>query len=494
MHHVTSFSQRGVHVYNRKTYRMNTHARISTLSVLLALLLGCKGTPDSADPSLTSEIQPGKDLPAYWHLNGEPVMLLGGSVQDNLFQVDGLTEHLELLGSVGGNYVRCTMSSRDEGNLWPFLKNEEGLYDLNRPDPAYWERFRNFLDETSERAIIVQVEVWATFDFYRENWDVNPFNPANNINYDERRSKLPVEVKTHPIFTENNFFRSVPSQMCLPVVLEYQQKFVDQLVAISLDYDNVLYCMDNETSVTSDWGKFWASYIQKKAEEKGKKVFTTEMWDPWDLGHPLHAETFDNPEVFNFVDISQNNHQVGDAHWFNGLARLKHLSDREMVRPVNNVKVYGNDGGRHKTTRNGIENFIQNVLMGCAGTRFHRPTSGQGLNANAQAVIRSMRMLVDEAAFFQGSANLDVLVDRVAGQQYCRATPGKEYIVYFTREGAVGLDLSAYKGNFSIRWLDVMQSQWSDGGSFSGGSVARLQTPGEGDWIGLLTLAGPSGR
>lgn len=52
--------------------------------------------------------------------------------------------------------------------------------------------------------------------------------------------------------------------------------------------------MDNETSVSSDWGKYWAKHIQKKAKLAGKDVYTTEMWDPHDLAHPFHAETFDN--------------------------------------------------------------------------------------------------------------------------------------------------------------------------------------------------------
>jgi len=53
-------------------------------------------------------------------------------------------------------------------------------------------------------------------------------------------------------------------------LLGFQQKFVDKLLSYSLQFDNVLYCMDNETSVTSEWGKFWATYIKKRAAEEGK--------------------------------------------------------------------------------------------------------------------------------------------------------------------------------------------------------------------------------
>ena len=86
------------------------------------------------------------------------------------------------------------------------------------------------------------------------------------------RVHLPIEVNSHPIMVENNFFWSVPSQESNLRLLEFQQKFVDKLLSYSLKYDNILYCMDNETSVTSEWGKFWSLYIKKVAKEQSKQI------------------------------------------------------------------------------------------------------------------------------------------------------------------------------------------------------------------------------
>lgn len=101
--------------------------------------------------------------PRYWAYKGDPVLLIGGSVEDNLFQIPDLAAHLDLLASVGGNYVRNTMSSRDPGNVWPFKKVGE-RYGLEQWDETYWQRFEDFLRLTAEREIFVQIEVWATFD------------------------------------------------------------------------------------------------------------------------------------------------------------------------------------------------------------------------------------------------------------------------------------------------------------------------------------------
>ncbi len=422
---------------------------------------------------------------SYWSFNGEDILLLGGSVQDNLFQIPDLAGHLDLLKSVGGNYVRNTMSSRDSGNVWAFRKLENGLYDLNQWNDEYWRRFSYFLEETAKRDIIVQIEIWATFDYYRDNWDINPFNPKNNINYSTRRSKLPEVVETHPIYTENNFFRSVPAQMAIVPVLAFQQKFVDKILSYTFNYDHILYCIDNETSVSSDWPKFWARYIRKEAQLAGRKVHITEMWDPWDLNHPFHAETFDNPDIFTFVEISQNNHQSGDTHWENGLATIERLTKMGNLRPVNNVKIYGNDGGPHKTTRDAIESFVRNLLMGCASARFHRPNSGQGLNETARAVIKGMREVTGMTDFFNGEPRNDLLKSRGEREAYCRAIPGRELIVYFPRSGSVEIDLAGFRASPAVEWLNLLGEEWLAPQGLEQTTV-RLETPGDGHWIAVI--------
>jgi hypothetical protein len=334
--------------------------------------------------------------------------------------------------------------------------------------------------------IIVQLEVWATFDFYRDNWDKNPFNPINNVNYSPERVKLPVRVDSHPIFTENNFFRSVPSQMSLLRLLEYQQKYVDRLLSHTLKYDHVLYCMDNETSVTADWGKFWADYIRKCGKEAGKELQTTEMWDPWDLSHIIHRETLDHPEIYTFVDISQNNHNEGEEHWNNGIRQLEHLKNIQALRPCNNVKVYGNDGGRHQTTQNGIECFIRNVLFGSAGTRFHRPTSGQGLNAVARHIIRSVRNATDQMDFFNGQPCQEIFVDRDVNEAYCRGIPGKEYLIYFPDGGEVKLFLDHQNNGGDLKWLNIETSEWTETHLIESGKEITLTCPGPGNWFALI--------
>ena len=123
----------------------------------------------------SDRIQIYKDNPYYWQYKGKPVLLLGGTQDDNLFQIPGLEEHLDLLQSVGGNYIRNTMSSRDTGNIWPFYLQADGYYDLDRWNEEYWKRFEKFLILTSERQIIVQIEIWATLAIF------STFKPGRSV-------------------------------------------------------------------------------------------------------------------------------------------------------------------------------------------------------------------------------------------------------------------------------------------------------------------------
>jgi len=429
-----------------------------------------------------NRIQVYKENPQYWQHKSEPVLLLGGSVEDNLFQIPDIKEHLDLLRSVGGNYVRCTMSCRDEGNIWQF--NEvEGLYNLDQWNEEFWQRFNNFLRLTAERDIIVQIEVWATFDYYRLNWDINPFNPKNNVNYTFEQTNLPEVVDSHPTQTENNFFWSVPAENNQRIVLKYQEKFVDQILFYSLKFDHVLYCMDNETSVTPEWGKFWAEYIQAKANDAEVNVETTEMWDSHNLFHTQHQNTLDHPELYSFCDASQNNHQRGQKHWDNAQEFRAQLNP---VRPINSVKIYGSDQYHFGDDQDGLERFWRNVFGGMASARFHRPPSGLGLGPLACRHLKSMRMLTDNIRIFSCQPNNHLLSNRRENQAYALANIGKEVVVYFPEGGTIDIDLSLFDADLTLQWLDINQSEWLNQMSVHGGKVVALTTPSQGHWAVLI--------
>jgi hypothetical protein len=73
-----------------------------------------------------SALRPWEKNSWYWSYHGMPLLLLGGSDDDNLFQwsEQALLAQLDRLAAVGGNLIRNTMSSRqDKGfEVYPFKK------------------------------------------------------------------------------------------------------------------------------------------------------------------------------------------------------------------------------------------------------------------------------------------------------------------------------------------------------------------------------------
>ncbi len=438
-------------------------------------------------------IQPYKKNPWYWQYRGEPVLLLGGTVEDNVYQIPNIEEHLDLLAARGGNYVRCTMSCRDEGDLWWHEKAGNGKYDLTKPGTEHWERFARFLKLAAERDIVAQFEMWDRFDFARDCWEVNPYNPKNNINYTTEESKLLEVIDQHPGRRQNGFFRTPPTMEDNPLVLEYQHAHVDQMLSISLGYGNVLYCMDNETNEAPEWGKYWSDYIKRRADEAGALVMTTEMWDAHNLLDDTHLATLDHPETYDFVDISQNNHSPSDRHWSNPQKVREHIEASGKIRPMNSVKIYGSNTGRYGTTRDAQERFWRNVVGGLATTRFHRPPSGLGLSDIAQMHIQAARMLTNEVDIFTCGPHNDLVSDRSWNEAYCSANPGTDYVIFFPDGGNVVLDVSGARGkSLAIRWMDIRNRSWlfDYRPAKSDGDQVRVETPTEeGYWAAVIKAA-----
>jgi hypothetical protein len=451
------------------------------------LLLALLTVPVAAQDS--GAIRPWEANPSYWQYKGRPLLLVGGSDDDNLFQWpdEPLKNQLDLIHATGANYVRNTMSDRhDKGfELYPFLRLPSGKYDLDQWNVEYWARFERFLQWTAERGIIVQIEVWDRFDYSRNHWPPHPYNPENNVNYTAEESGLAAEYPAHPGRNEQPFFFTTPPQSNKPILLKYQQAVVDKLLSYSLEHQHVLYCMDNETNGDEKWGRYWANHIRKRAGEKGVQVFLTEMWDAWDIKADEHRRTLDHPDLYDFVDASQNNHNKGEEHWKNALWMREYVSS--TPRPINTVKTYGADGNKFgHTDQDAVERLLRHVLAGFASARFHRPPSGLGINSKAQSVIKAVRKLEALIQVWDLSPQMDLLSAREENEAYIAADLGYAYCIYFTDGGSV--DLKIDSGNYTLRWINVGTGDWGKTREIQVDGSATVEAPSEGGWLAVILM------
>ncbi len=423
-----------------------------------------------AAPLTVQAIEPWAENAWYWSNDGQPVMLLGGSDDDNLFQwpSEKLLPQLDRIASAGGNVIRNTMSDRqDQGfELYPFLRLDAGQFDLSQWNDAYWERLQRLLEETQRRKIFVQIEIWDRFDFTDSSkrkdgsghWQHQPYNPANNVNYSAQESGLAERYPDHPGANKQPFFFTTPKQRNNATLLTFQQAFVNRLLDHTLGYDHVLYCIDNETNGEAEWAEYWAQLLHRRAADAGKTIMVTEMWDDWNLQAERHRRTFDRSDLYSYVDVSQNNHNRGQKHWDNFLFVRKYLQTKP--RPMNTTKTYGADGNKFKhTDQDAIERFWRHLLAGASSIRFHRPGSGLGINDKAVACIQAARTVELQVPFWSVDPANDLLSQRDDNEAYAAVNAEHSLaLVYFPASQAkreVQIELATSPSGHEIHWIGI---------------------------------------
>ncbi len=471
--------------------------------ILVILLVSLSSAFSKAEDHNADRIQPYAKNQHYWQYKGKPVMLLGGSDTDHIFLLDDLKAHLDEIQSVGANYVRCTMSQREGLDLKPHKRLPSGKFDLEQWNEGYWQRFADCLKWCAERDIVIQIEVWDRFDYSTQNWETSPWNPANNVNYTFEQTGFASEYPQHSGRDLQPFFHSIKGMPRynekLDLIRTRQEAFVSKILSYSLDYGNVLYCMDNETSTPARWGQYWIELIQSRAKAQGVSVCTTDMFDDaFQAEKAKHTKLiFDNNKHYMFADISQVNSRNFDQDHWDALMWLLQQVDKHP-RPSNHTKIYGSGYYTFGTggTEDGVERFWRNILGGSASSRFHRPDAGNGLNDYAKASIKAARILESQIKFWDVTPQMELLSDREPNEAYLAAKPAQRYALYFTNGGSVGLDLSSARGPFNVTWISVSQgitTQSSAAGRYrpmrktvQGGSVVTMSAPYKGGWVAAI--------
>src|SRR5262249_28984128 len=131
----------------------------------------------------------------------------------------------------GGSYIeipgrsfgiqRNTLAPEPGRFIAPWAKTGE-KFDLDKWNPEFFDRYRDFLSEASKVGIVVEVTLFSSY-YQEAHWNVSPFNPANNINGTDAIDWK----KLHTIENGN--------------ILRWQEKYVRKLVKEAVGFDNVLF-------------------------------------------------------------------------------------------------------------------------------------------------------------------------------------------------------------------------------------------------------------
>lgn len=133
-----------------------------------------------------------------------------------------------------------------------------------------------------------------------------------------------------------------------------------------------------------------------------------------------------------------------------------------------------------------MERWWRHLIGGAAAVRFHRPESGLGLSAEAEAAIRAGRKLVTAVKPWEVKPANELLRGRGENEAYLAAEPGSAYALYFTNGGEVELDLREQQGRFELRWINIQNGEWGKSEVVQDGEWRKIAAPGAGHWAGVI--------
>ena len=498
--------------------------------LIMIIFLGCniQTSNQKEEESMNDNaggIKPWSENSRYWEYEGKPVLLLeafnhghnpfidGSTLDDNkIDSMQVIVSQIQEMADAGGNTLRCVLDpcNATSISIESYQKNSKGLYDLNKPNGLYWDRLSTFIAEAEKRDVIVELEIWDRFDWFGKNWEANPFNPKNNINYAYDNTNLNNAYERAEIYFNHPMALGVPDRPSYDTasmqrkenydrVRKYQEIFVSKVYEIAKNHGNVLYNMNNETAENPAWGEYWIKYLKNKANKDNINIVCTNMQDGiFELEESKELKhQFQHPEIYDYLDISQINSRLRDGeHWHAVSWIAERAKENNFLLYM--TKLYGSDDRepepwaiwRPGDTDNAIEEWWRNLIAGVAGVRFHRPHSGIGLSNKAKACIKATRLVEEKVKFWDVEPNLDLLSERDDDEAYLAAKPVQKYILYFTLQGggSVGLDLEEYEGlDFNISWFNIDTGKPHSESSIAGGGIHTIKRPDDtAHWVATI--------
>jgi subtilisin len=438
----------------------------------------------------------------YWKYNGKQILLLGGMAhgEPHLTPKTELIRELDKLKESGGNYMRMTMVSvfpktRVQG-MHPFVRRSDGKFDLNQLNPTFWDHVKVLLEEAQKREMIVQVELWDQWEFYKGSYDKTYWNPKNNSNYTSSATGLETSLPDQPYKKSPAFFYSYRDSN-KTVVLKYQRAFIQKLLEVAKPFNNVIYEIGNESSEPQGWNDYWAKYIKSNA---GKKVYVTDQREDYIPDGNL-TYVLNHPDLYNFIDVSQvgMEHITSDYHQkhYNDFIDVRNkILASGIKRPMNNTKGYKWVRSWGDAYKGGEDVYINRlwhgIFAGLAGFGFHPShyeadsRSGSAMMPNVLRNIKSMRMLEERVDITRMSPGNHLLNGQSADEAYALAS-ASQYAVYFTGKADRTVILKRPSSeSIKLMWLNPDTGELDSPVTVTGTEIT-LQAPGLGRHVAILS-------
>jgi hypothetical protein len=335
-------------------------------------------------------------------------------------------------------------------------------FDLNKLEPAYFERLRNRVAAADHRGIYVSVmlfEGWGLMHGNRRRgtqaswaWRGHPFNPANNVNGLTIKDANKVHGDVHRLDNQ--------------AANEFQEAYIRKVVDTLNEFDNVLYEVINEGG-EKEWDWWVVTTIREHERAKSKQ-------------HPIGITGHGAERLASML--------ASPADWISP-GRADGYAEDPPAWDAKHKKVSLLDTD-HIWGVGGNAAWVWKSFLGGHNPIFMDPYDGSVLGKPDDNRWPPIYRAMGDARRFAERVNLAAMspADQLASTKYCLATVGKEYLVYVPEGGAVTVDLSGLAGMYLVEWFGTETSKTTTANAVQGGARRELKAPFDGPAIVYLKL------
>lgn len=451
-------------------------------SLLLAL---CVTSAALADP-----IRLHPENPRYFEYEGEPTVLITsaehyGALVNLDFDYEIYFEELERTGMnltrvfsgvycepVGAfNIEHNTLAPRWNRFIAPFARSNQAGYpnggnkfDLDRWDPDYFKRLKDFMREADRHDVIVEYVLFCPF--YRDDmWDLSPMNAQNNVN------------------GYSNVERTDAYALKDDRLTALQKRFTKQ-AAIELNrFDNFYFEICNEPyfgGVTMEWqAEIAQALVDAEAELPKKHLIAQNIANnSKEVEAPLkHIDIYNYHYAFPPEAVYQNlklNKPIGyDESGFKGESDTTYRS---------HAWAFMMAGG---AVFNNLDySFTADYEDGTAKVK--APGGG---SAALRSQLQVLAEFMNDLDFIEMQPSQQTILKTHGDPRpkaWCLAKPGETYAIYIIGDQFAEIELSLPKGDYEAEWISVHTGEAVKEDEFAHpGGPAMLQSPRFQDDIAL---------
>jgi hypothetical protein len=312
-------------------------------------------------------------------------------------------------------------------------------FDLNKFEPAYFDRLRKRVSSACNRDIYVSVmlfEGWA-MQFSQGAWQGHPFNPENNINgIDADKNKDGKGLEFH--------------ELAVPEVTRIQENYVRKIIDTVNDLDNVLYEISNENHPDStQWQYHMIRFIKDYERTKPKQ-------------HPVGM-------TFQYKGGSNETLFESPADW---ISPNPEGGYRDNPPVADGRKIVINDTD-HLWGIGGNKSWVWKSFLRGINPIFMDPYDGIVLGEEFDPKYEPVRKALSYTRTYAEKIDLIKMLPKpeLSTTGYCLANPGTEYLIYNPGPDKT-FTVTIKPTDFSYEWFDITQGKVISTGSIN----AKSQT------------------